>query len=216
MKATKLVTKPAKQRKRFFQAPDHIRHRCFTASLSPELRASHDVNALPIRKGDTVRIMRGDHEGFEGKVNQVDTRKYRVYVEGLTREKVDGTTIFLSVHPSKIMITDLTLEDKWRKQVLERKRTTGKAKETIIEKPVSEEAIDTKKTSGKMQKKQPKKRKTRQSAQKKPETKPKKIEKVRTARKKQSRTSAKIKLKKPSETRPRYMRRKKAKKKSER
>jgi len=99
-----------------FQAPDHIRHKHFAAPLSPELRASRRVRALPVRSGDAVRIMRGDRKGFEGKVTRIDRKKYRIYVEGLTREKVDGTTISVPIHPSKVMITNLNLEDKWRKQ----------------------------------------------------------------------------------------------------
>lgn len=81
-----------------------------------------------MRRGDTVRVMRGDHKGFEGKVSRVDRKKYRIYIEGLTREKVDGTTVHIPVHPSKVMITKLNLEDKWRRKILERRR---KGKEVI-------------------------------------------------------------------------------------
>lgn len=139
MQATKPVTKPTKQRKMLFQAPNHIRYKHFAAPLSPELKASRQVRSLPVRSGDTVRIMRGDHKGFEGKVTRVDRRKYRIYIEGLTREKVDGTTISVPIHPSKVMIANLNLEDKWRKQVLERKSKTRKAMEEVPEKPLSEE-----------------------------------------------------------------------------
>ncbi|NIQ06138.1 MAG: 50S ribosomal protein L24, partial [Candidatus Korarchaeota archaeon] len=72
------VTKPKKQRKRLFQAPDHIRHRQFSARLSPELRASHEAKGIPVRSGDTVRVMRGDYKDFEGKVTRVERKKYRI------------------------------------------------------------------------------------------------------------------------------------------
>jgi len=120
------TTKPSKQRKALFQAPDHRRHKLFAAPLSSNLRGTHGVKTFPVRSGDTVRIMRGDHEGFEGKITRVDPAKYRVYMEGLTREKVDGTTIFLPIHPSKVMITNLNLDDKWRKEILERKKGARK------------------------------------------------------------------------------------------
>ena len=122
MQSTERVTKPSKQRRMLHQATDHVRHRFFAAHLSPELRASHLVKTFPARSGDTVRVMRGDHKGFEGKVTRIDKRKYRIYVEGLTREKVDGTTVFVPIHPSKVMITNLNLDDKWRKKILERKK----------------------------------------------------------------------------------------------
>lgn len=135
MQAIKPVTKPSKQRKMMFQAPSHIRYKLFAAPLSPELQASQGVKTLPVRSGDTVRIMRGDHKGFEGKITNVDRKKYRIYVEGLTREKVDGTTIFVPIHPSKVMITRLNLDDKWRKKILERKKATREKIEEVVEKP---------------------------------------------------------------------------------
>jgi len=181
MQAIKPVRKPTKQRKMLFQAPDHIRHKHFAAPLSPELRASHGVRAIPVRSGDAVRIMRGDHKGFEGKVTRIDRKKYRIYVEGLTREKVDGTTILVSIHPSKIMITNLNLEDKWRKQILERKRKAPEILEEVAEKPPSEEVAETKEAvEEKVPKKKPKRRKVkvvRKLAEKKVEEKPKKPKK---------------------------------------
>jgi ribosomal protein L24 len=77
--------------------------------------------------------MRGDHKGFEGKISRVDLKTYRVYVEGLTREKVDGTTVFAPVHPSKVTITRLNLDDKWRKKILERRKVTLKKVEKAAE-----------------------------------------------------------------------------------
>jgi large subunit ribosomal protein L24 len=138
MQAIKPVTKPTKQRKMLYQAPDHIRYKLFAAPLSPELRASHGVKTLPVRSGDSVRIMRGDQKGFEGKITSINRKKYRIFVEGLTREKVDGTTIFVPVHPSKVMITRLNLDDKWRKKILERKKVARKKVEEVAEKPPKE------------------------------------------------------------------------------
>ncbi len=190
MQAIKPVRKPTKQRKMLFQAPDHIRYKHFAAPLSPELRASRGVRALPVRSGDAVRIMRGDHKGFEGKVTRIDRKKYRIYVEGLTREKVDGTTILVPVHPSKVMITNLNLEDKWRKQILERKRKAPEIIEEVAEKPPSEEIAEMKEAvEEKVPKKKPKRRKTRvvrKPAEKKVEEKPKKPKKAKRTRKKKT------------------------------
>jgi large subunit ribosomal protein L24 len=122
MQDTKRVKNPGKQRKRLFNAPAHMRHKLMAAPLSNELAASRGAKTLPVRKGDTIRIQRGDNKGFEGKVSRVDTKTYRIYVEGLTREKVDGTNIFLPVHPSKVEIRNLNLDDKWRKNILDRKQ----------------------------------------------------------------------------------------------
>jgi len=63
--------------------------------------------------------VRGDFTGIEGKVNTVDTRRGRLFVEGLTREKVSGTSALVTVHSSKVTITSLNLSDKWRVDALE-------------------------------------------------------------------------------------------------
>jgi len=147
MQDTKRVKNPRKQRKRLFNAPAHRRHKLMAAPLSRELAASRGAKTLPVRKGDTVRILRGDNKGFEGKVSRVDLKAFRIYIEGLTREKVDGTNIFLPTHPSKVQIRNLNLEDSWRKDILERKKEIAKpkaqekpkAKAKKPEKPIAEE-----------------------------------------------------------------------------
>jgi large subunit ribosomal protein L24 len=133
---------PGKQRKMYFNAPAHIRHKLMAAPLSAELASSRGAKTLPVRRGDTVRIQRGDNKGFEGKVSRVDLKAYRIYLEGLTREKVDGTNIFLPIHPSKVEIRNLNLDDKWRKDILERKvaskkpvKKAGKPKAKPVKKP---------------------------------------------------------------------------------
>ena len=139
------TTKPTKQRKRLYQASVSERYRRFSAPLSSKLKESHGTNSVPIRKGDTVMIMRGDRRNTEGKVTQIDTQKYLIFVEGANREKVDGTSIPVPVHPSKVMITRLNLDDKWRKKILERK---GAAEaEIATEKPKKKEAKKKTKTS---------------------------------------------------------------------
>ncbi|MEM2466547.1 MAG: 50S ribosomal protein L24 [Candidatus Bathyarchaeia archaeon] len=138
MQALAKTSKPSKQRKILFQAPDHIRYKHFAAPLSPELRKSYGTRSLPVRSGDTVHVLRGDHKGFEGKVARVDRKKFKIYIEGLTREKVDGSTVFIPVHPSKVMITKLNLDDKWRKKILERRKKAKEVAEKIVEKPPEE------------------------------------------------------------------------------
>lgn len=143
MQATK---NPRKQRKLLFNAPAHIRHKLMASPLSPELLAQRGIKSLPVRKGDTVRVLRGDHKGFEGKVSRIDLKHYRVFLEGLTREKVDGSTVFVALHPSKIMIRTLNLDDKRRKAVLERKKPIMKkkgerAKKTATAKPAAEPKV---------------------------------------------------------------------------
>jgi large subunit ribosomal protein L24 len=135
MQDTKRVKNPGKQRKKLFNAPAHIRHKLMSAPLSHELTASKGAKTLPVRRGDTILIKRGDNKGFEGKVSRVDLKAYRIYIEGLTREKVDGTNIFLPIHPSKVEIRSLNLDDKWRKNILDRKAAPAAKAEKPKAKP---------------------------------------------------------------------------------
>lgn len=139
------TTKPTKQRKRMYQAPVTDRYRRFSAPLSSKLKDSQGTSSVPVRKGDTVMIMRGDRKGSEGKVNQIDRKNYRIFVDGATREKVDGTTIPVPIHPSKVMITRLNLDDKWRKKAMERKVVAEKT-EVAKEEPPKKEAKKKQKT----------------------------------------------------------------------
>jgi len=190
------VTKPSKQRKALFQAPDHIRRRFFTATLSSELAASQGVKSLPARSGDTVRVMRGDHKGFEGKISRVDRKEYRVFIEGLTREKVDGTAIPVAIHPSKMMLTSLNLDDKWRKKIVERKKAAAtleaekkveKKPQKRLEKPSEIVEVKERAVEEKPQKKKPARRRKRAEEKKpseKTETEPQRAAKEEKPKKK--------------------------------
>jgi large subunit ribosomal protein L24 len=120
------ITKPTKQRKMMYQAPLNERYKRFAAPLSSKLKESHSTGSLPVRTGDTVMIMRGDRKGSEGKITQIDRKHYRIFIEGANREKVDGTSIPVPIHPSKVMITRLNLDDKRRKELLKRKASEEK------------------------------------------------------------------------------------------
>lgn len=95
-----------------------------SAMLSKELVNEYKVRSMQVRKGDTVQILRGDFKGVEGEVTKVDSREAVINVEGATREKSDGTVVFASIHPSKVAIKKLSLDDPRRKDVLERRTIT--------------------------------------------------------------------------------------------
>jgi len=105
---------PRKQRKLQANAPLHRRQKMVAAHLSPELRKELKTRSLPVRKGDTVRIMRGKFRGKEGKVTDVDLTRCRVYVEGITVRKADGTERPYPIHPSNLLIIDVDRSDERR------------------------------------------------------------------------------------------------------
>lgn len=96
------------------------------APLSKELKKQYGFRTLKVRKGDVVRILRGDAKGLEGKVAKVNLTKGRIQIEGITQKKVDGSTVFIPIHPSKVEITKLDLTDKLRSASFERKKPTEK------------------------------------------------------------------------------------------
>jgi len=198
MQAVRPVKKPTKQRKMLYQAPDHIRHKLFAAPISPELKASQGVKAIPVRSGDAVRIVRGDHKGFEGKVTRIDRKKYRIYVEGLTREKVDGTTVFIPIHPSKVMITNLNLEDKWRKKILEMKKEAQKKVEEVAEK-LPEEAVEVKEEAIEEKPPEKKPKRKKRKVTKKPAAEKVKVKAEKEEKPKAKKTRAKRKITKKTE-----------------
>ncbi len=133
---------PRKQRKKFFNLPLHLRWRLLTAPLSKELRKELGIKRLFVRKGDVVRIVRGDWKGHEGKVVEVDLKRGRIYVEGVTIRRADGTEVFYPIHPSKVVIVKLGEVDEVRRKIIERRR---KAREELVKlgkaKPLNEEQM---------------------------------------------------------------------------
>jgi large subunit ribosomal protein L24 len=109
-----------KQRKWLAKAPLHARHKMLSAALSGELKEKYNRNSLPARKGDTVTLMRGQSRGHSGEVMRVDTTNYKLYIQGVTSKKADGTEKERPVHPSNVMITGLFEEDKERRDLLSR------------------------------------------------------------------------------------------------
>ncbi len=142
----KLTTssKPSKQRYAYFNAPLHKRHAFFNAPLSKELQKQLGIKRLPVRKGDVVRIMRGDWAGHEGKVVRVDLKRVRIYVEGVTIKRADGTPVYYPIHPSKVMIVKLDLSDKYRQKIIERRK---KAREALLASKKREEVKESGKES---------------------------------------------------------------------
>ncbi len=89
--------------------------------MSKELREKHNRKVIRPVKGDGVRIVRGGFKGIEGKITRVDPKMGKVFVEGVTREKIaGGKTGPVPIDSSKVLVTSLNLEDKIRKARLER------------------------------------------------------------------------------------------------
>merc|ERR1711890_3665 len=121
MKLNKMVSSSRrKNRKRHFQSPSHIRRKIMSAPLSKELRQKYGVRSMPVRKDDEVQVVRGHFKGQQvGKVVQVYRLKFVLHIERIQREKANGQSVNVGIHPSKVVIVKLKM-DKDRKSILER------------------------------------------------------------------------------------------------
>lgn len=113
-KAWKASTQKRKQRKYVFNAPLHIKHKLVNVSLAKELKTEYNTRSIPVRTGDTVKIMAGQFKETTGKVTKVSLGKTKVYVEGASVKRRDGSDAQYPIHPSNLMITKLDLSDKRR------------------------------------------------------------------------------------------------------
>ena len=113
-KTWKASKRPGKQRKYLAKAPLHVRKKFVSANLSKELREKHKKRNLPIRKGDSVRVMRGKFKGKKGKILRVLLKLSKVTVEGIQVKKLDGSKEDIKMQPSNLQITELNMEDKKR------------------------------------------------------------------------------------------------------
>ncbi len=112
---------PRKQRKFVFNAPTHIKRKFLASPLSKALRTEHKKKSLVVRKGDTVKILRGQFKGKMGKITEINTKKTRIYVDGAHQVKANGQTAPYPIHPSNVVIITPILSDKKRKEALARK-----------------------------------------------------------------------------------------------
>lgn len=69
------------------------------------------TRSLPIRKDDEVRIVRGKYKGREGKVTQVYRKKWVIHVDRVQRDKSNGATVSIGIHPSNVVITTIKLDN---------------------------------------------------------------------------------------------------------
>ncbi|KAH8555243.1 translation protein SH3-like domain-containing protein [Umbelopsis sp. PMI_123] len=83
------------------------------------------ARSIPVRKDDEVMVVRGSFKGREGKVVQVYRKKWVIHIDRVTREKVNGASVPIGIHPSNVVVTKVKL-DKDRKSILERKNRSSK------------------------------------------------------------------------------------------
>ena len=130
-KKWKASKQPRKQRKYLANAPINIRRVMVSANLHKLLRKKYQRRSFPLRRGDVVKIMGGRFKGKKGKINSLNMKNKRAFIDGVQINKKDGTKVNFPIHSSNIQIQELNLDDKKRLNAIERKI---KGRENVQEK----------------------------------------------------------------------------------
>jgi large subunit ribosomal protein L24 len=85
------------------------------SNLADNLKKQYNKKSTSVVKGDTVRIMRGEYKGVEGKVEKINTDKGKLSIEGVQREKIKGGQVKVLIHASNVKISSLNMDDNYRK-----------------------------------------------------------------------------------------------------
>ncbi len=99
--------------------PKHRRDKLVGAVLEDSLRKQYGRKNIRVIRGDSVRVMRGEYKGVEGKVEKVNTEQTTFHIEGIQREKIRGGQVKVPIHSSNVMVISLNLDDDYRSRKLQ-------------------------------------------------------------------------------------------------
>lgn len=100
--------------------PKHLIERQLRSPLARSLREKYGRRNLRVIAGDTVKVIRGEYSGIEGKVEKVNMKRGSLAIEGIQREKVRGGNVKVEINSTNVIITDLDLDDKYRQTSIQR------------------------------------------------------------------------------------------------
>ena len=130
---------PRKQRLARYTAPYHRRHREMSAPIDKGLRERQMSRgfiyprAMAVRKGDRVLVVRGEGKSKSAtKVAKVDRKARKIYVEGFTYFKSDGTELQRPIDPSNVVIINPDWADVRRRKLLNRVNESIEWTEDVI------------------------------------------------------------------------------------
>lgn len=117
--------------------PKHQRDKMVGAVLEDSLRKQYGRKNIRVIKGDSVRVMRGEYKGVEGKIEKLNTEHATFHIEGIQREKIRGGQVKVPIHSSNVMVISLNLDDDYRSHKLQgatKSESASSEKKEAIEK----------------------------------------------------------------------------------
>jgi large subunit ribosomal protein L24 len=113
--------------------PKHLHDARICSTLIEDLRRQYNRRNARVIKGDTVKVMRGEYTGIEGKVEKVNTERGTLAIEGVQREKIKGGNVKVQIHASNVTIVGLNLQDKYRQARLQDLNRETKGEQRDVE-----------------------------------------------------------------------------------
>ena len=128
--------KPTKMRnKQIYYATMQTASAQLSSLLSANLRKKYSKKSIRVKEGDSVKVIRGEFTGVDGKITKVSSADGGLTIEGVKKEKLKGEKYDVFIHTSNIEITGLNTDDKWRINKLEGKDVRSARPEPAKEKP---------------------------------------------------------------------------------
>ena len=138
--------KPTKMRnKQIYYATMQTASTQLSSMLSKNLRKKYGKRSIRVIEGDSVKVIRGEFNGVDGKVTKVSSADNGLTIEGVKKEKLKGEKYDVFVHTSNIEVTGLNTDDKWRINKLEGKNVRDARPEAEKKVVVEQEKTTTKK-----------------------------------------------------------------------
>ncbi|MFH1106734.1 MAG: 50S ribosomal protein L24 [Candidatus Micrarchaeota archaeon] len=113
---------PRKKRKAAYDAALHDRRKKMHMHVSKELRKTLKKRAALAKKGDKVRVVRGDFRKREAKITAVDLYAGRIFLEGVIAKRQGGKEMPAPIEPSNCILTD------WKEPILKAKKAKPEAR----------------------------------------------------------------------------------------
>lgn len=126
---------PRKQRKYRHNAPLHTRQRMVSSHLSPDLKKAYGKRSLPLRRGDEVLVITGEHSGRKSKVERIDLKSMKALLVDIKRKKATGQEVHIPLDPSNLMIVNADTSDKRRMKKVRRIEAKEEKKEKRKQEP---------------------------------------------------------------------------------
>ena len=128
--------KPTKVRNyQIYRATMATRNKQLGSPLSKDLQKRYGKRSMRVVLGDTVKVMRGEYRGVDGKISKVSIANNSVAIEGVKKEKSKGEKFDVLIRSTNVVITNLNLDDHWRKTKLQGEKPKTTPKEAKPEPP---------------------------------------------------------------------------------